>query len=64
MALPNHQIKESIGNTKSRDELSENSRDIREIMEMYRFIYFLFFLHKMIETTKKMVKKRCRSNSL
>ena len=26
-------VKESIGNTKSRDELSENSRDIRENSE-------------------------------
>ena len=39
-------MNESIRNTKSRDELSENSRDIRETVEMYRFkkIYILFCL--------------------
>ena len=30
------QMKESIRNIKSRDELSKNSRDIREIVEIHR----------------------------
>ena len=61
------QMKENIRNTKTRDELSENSRDIRENSGMYRFkkyIYFLFCVCKMVDISRKAREKWCRSNSL
>ena len=61
------QMKENIRNTKTRDELSENSRDIRENSGMHRFkkyIYFLFCVCKMVDISRKTREKWCRSNSL
>ena len=61
------QMKENIRNTKTRDELSENSRDIRENSGMHRFkkyIFFLFCVYKMVDISRKTREKWCRSNSL
>ena len=49
------QMKESIRNTNSRDELSEKTGVLEEIVEMHRFkknIFFLFCVYKMVEITK------------
>ena len=42
--LKYEQIKESIKNIKSRDELSENSNNIKKIVKMHRFKKLYFFV--------------------
>ena len=56
------QMKESIKNTKSRDELSENSGDIRKNSgKMYVCIkhvcIFLFCVYKMVDISRKTWEK-------
>ena len=55
------QMKESITNTKNRDELGENSRDIRKIMEVHRFKkkHFLFCVYKMVDISPETFAKNC-----
>ena len=53
-------MKESIRNTKSRDQLSENSRDIREKMKMHRlkkYIFVLFSRYKMANISRRAWRK-------
>ena len=51
------QMKEGIRKTRSRDELSENSRDIKKIMEMHRFKKKLFCVHKMVDVSAETFAK-------
>ena len=46
-------IKENIRNTKSRDELSENSRILEKIVEMYRFNNICIFYFNSISINPK-----------
>ena len=50
------QMKESMRNTKSKDELSENSKDIRKIVRIHKLKneYFLFCVYiKRLKSLKK-----------
>ena len=50
------QMKESIRNTKSKDELSENSKDIRKVVRIHKLKneYFLFCVYiKRLKSLKK-----------
>ena len=57
------QMKENIRNTKSRNELSKNSKDIKtKKMEMHRLkrkIFFLFCVYKMVDISAETIAKNC-----
>ena len=53
------QMKESIRNTESKDELSENSTDIRKIVEMHRLKKIFFCMCKMVKISAETFTENC-----